>query len=382
MPEATPASGLPTTTVAAVPAATPSDTNSNDPRRDLSRRDTQIVRVSLQKPVPEVSPSRLSPDAKSADQIAAEVGKDVITKQDLIVALKEFCKDKKVALKDMPPAEQNHIIRGVLGNLIERNLLVQEAKHIIKNPKQFDQFMEVADKIWHEEQLPPLEYHYAVDSEPLLKEKLKEQGVSLETMHQTFRQYFIAESFLHEKIKDRLKAELPDLLRYYSEHVREHDFDRPAQITWREIVVEVNKYPSRDVARQKANVLYEKLRQSAAFEQIARTESDGPTSSRDQGGLMQTSPDAYAVPAVNAALNALPIGRVSGILEGESSFHIIKVEGRRSAGPATFEEVQDRIRTAILDKKFQQERAAYVAKLRQKAYIRTMFDNVDNESEK
>jgi parvulin-like peptidyl-prolyl cis-trans isomerase-like protein len=381
MPEVTPASGRPLTTLVARPAATAPETASTTTRRDPSRRDTQIVRTSLQRPIPEARTTSLGPDAKSADQIAAEIGNEVITKQDLIIALNEFCKDKKISLREIPEDEQNHVIRGVLRNLIERTLLVQEAKHIIKT-KQFDQFMDVADKVWREEQLPPLEYHYAVTSEPLLRERLKEQGVSLETMHQTFRQYFIAENFLHEKIKDKLKVELPDLLKYYSEHVRANDFDRPAQITWRELVVEVGKYPSRDVARQKANSLYEKLRRGANFDQLARSESDGPTSSRDQGGLMQTSPGAYAVPVVNEALLSLPIGQVSGILDGENSFHVVKVEERRAAGPASFEEVQDQIRSALLEKKFQEERAAYIDKLRQKAFIRSMFDGTENDPER
>ena len=223
--------------------------------------------------------------------------------------------------------------------------------------------------------------YYHADNEQMLREKLKELDISLETMHQSFRQEFIAMSFLQQKLKDHLKAELPDQLRYYSEHLSEHDFDRPARSP-AQLVVEVNKYPNRQAAQQKAIALYEKLRQGAKFEQLARTESDGPTSSRNQGGLMQTSPDAYAVPAVNAALKTLPLSQVSTILDGENSFHIVKVEHRRPEGPATFAEVQDEIRSAILDKKLQEERAAYIAKLHQNAYIRTMFDGTENDSVK
>ena len=85
--------------------------------------------------------------------------------------------------------------------------------------------------------------------------------------------------------------------------------------------------------------------------------------------------------SVNSALQALPLGKISSIIDGESSLHIIRVEQRRSAGPATFAEVQDQIRTAILDKKYQEERAAFVSKLREKAYIRTMFDSVQDPSQ-
>ena len=337
------------------------------------------MRTAYQSPASDAQTPSTKHSSKSADQIAAKVGSEVITLQDLIVAIKEFCKEKNINPNQLPPEEKNKIAGGVLRNLIERSLLAQEAKHAIKDPKQYDQFLQVADKVWREEQLPPLQYQYAVDNEQALREKLREQGRSLEGMHQTFRQVFIAESFRHEKLKDKLKVELPDLLKYYSEQVGQHKFDRPAQITWREIVVEVAKYPSRDAANQKANALYEKLQRGADFAKLARAESDGPTSSREQGGLMQTSPGAYNVAVVNAALDALPIGKFSGILDGDNSFHIIKVEARRPAGPATFEEVQDPIRTILTEKKFHAESAAYISKLRQKAYITSIFDGTESD---
>ncbi len=377
LPESTPASGSPETTLAAGPATTTRGATITTSRRDSSRRDTQIVKASLQKPIAEAPTSRLGPDARSADQIAAEIGNEVITLQDLGAAYREHIRNNRLDPKQISPQDSKELARVILEHLIERTLLVQEAKRVIKDTKHFDQFMEMADKYWREEEMPPMEYQHAVDNEQLLREKLKEQGISLEAMHQTFRQRFIADNFLHSKLKDRVKADLPDLRRYYSEHLEQHDFDRPAQITWHELVVEAGKYPSRDEAWKKANALYEKLSRGANFEQLARAESDGPTSSRDQGGLMQTSPGAYAVPAVNTALLSLPIGKVSEILEGENSFHIVRVDGRRPEGPATFEEVQDKIRSAILDKKFQDEKAAYVVKLRQKAYIRTMFDGIE-----
>src|SRR5262249_54557192 len=145
-------------------------------------------------------------------------------------------------------------------------------------------------------------------------------------------------------------------------------------------VVEAGKYPHREQARRKADSLREKLRRGANFAQVARAESDGPTSSRNQGGLMQTSPDGYAVKAVNEALQALPIGQISEVLEGPSSFQIVKVENRRSAGPATFEEVQDKIRSTLNDQRFQAERAAFLARLRERTLVTTIFDDTEFDS--
>ncbi|HEX3446988.1 MAG TPA: peptidylprolyl isomerase [Isosphaeraceae bacterium] len=307
----------------------------------------------------------------------ARVGDEIITYHDLIAAFKENLKKYPQLRGDgFNSAEQMQInrekdmlVRQTLAGLIDRTLLAQEAKRHIKEKKSIDRLYEEADKIWRTEEVLPLQRQYNVDSESKLKEALAEEGRSLDTMRQSFRQYFLAETYLHEKLKDRIKVELPDLLRYYNEHLRDHQFDRPAQITWRELVVEVEKYKSREQARKKADALLENLRRGANFQQLARSESDGPTSSRNQGGLMKTTPGSYAVKSINDALDTLPINQVSGVIEGPDSFHVLLVENRRPAGPASFEEIQDQIRPALENQKYRDERVAFVAKLQKNSLI-------------
>jgi peptidyl-prolyl cis-trans isomerase SurA len=307
----------------------------------------------------------------------ARVGDEIITYHDLIAAFKENLKRYPQLRGDgFNSAEQMQInrekdmlVRQTLAGLIDRTLLAQEAKRHIKEKKSIDRLYEEADKIWRKEEVLPLQRQYNVDSESKLKEALAEEGRSLDTMRQSFRQYFLAETYLHEKLKDRIKVELPDLLRYYNEHLRDHQFDRPAQITWRELVVEVEKYKSREQARKKADALLENLRRGANFQQLARAESDGPTTSRNQGGLMKTTPGSYAVKSINDALDSLPIGQVSGVIEGPDSFHVLLVENRRPAGPASFEEIQDQIRPALENQKYRNERVAFVAKLQKNTLI-------------
>jgi parvulin-like peptidyl-prolyl isomerase len=344
-------------------------------RRATPRRDAQIVRTSLQKSG--ASPGGKRREWKQAGVAAARVGDEIVTFHDLLVAVKEFVKRNN--FKNIPREQVNEIASGVLNGLIERSLLVQEAKREIKTPAKLDQFMKVADQIWREEHLTPLKARYALDTEQQVRERLAEEGRSLDAMQQGFRQDFLAQSYLIEKLKDRVKVDLNDLLRYYNQHVRDRDNDRPAQITWREVVVEVDKSASRDEARRKADALREKLVRGADFAQLARTASDGPTTSRTQGGLMQTSPGGYAVAAVNAALQALPIGQISPVLEGTSSFHIVRVENRRPAGPASFEEVQDQIRSTLTEQRFKAEREAFIARLRQRTFISNVFEGTESD---
>ena len=62
------------------------------------------------------------------------------------------------------------------------------------------------------------------------------------------------------------------------------------------------------------------------------------------------------------ALDSLPIGKTSGILEGPTSFHIVRVENRRPAGPASFDEVRTQIRPMLYEEKVKTEKTAFIQK--------------------
>jgi peptidyl-prolyl cis-trans isomerase SurA len=339
------------------------------------RRDSQVVRTSTSDSSGDATDRRRLPLEPGCP--IARVGDEIITYHDLVLATRERLPRNLVSPGQEFDSHQqmeliNHINRikiDTLESLIERSMLFQEAKHHIKDPKVLSRINEDADKFWHDNEIVPLEREYNVDTEQQLKERLARQGRSLDAMHQTFRQLHLSRGYLHEKLKDKINVELPDLLKYYDEHVNKHEFDRSAQITWRELTVEIAKHPSRETARKKAEELLQRLQQGADFATLARAESDGPTSSRNRGGLMETSPGGYAVREVNQAIESLPLGRCSGVIEGPESFHIVKVERRRAAGPASFEEVQDLIKPIVQNQKFQRESAAYISKLRRRTPI-------------
>ena len=115
----------------------------------------------------------------------------------------------------------NMLVRQALLGLTDRSILVQEAKRHIGDKRDFShEDTPEADKIFYEQEILPLQRKYNVDSEAKVKERLAEQRrKSLEAMRLSFRQVFLAQSYMYQKIKDRLKVELPDMLRYYNDHV-------------------------------------------------------------------------------------------------------------------------------------------------------------------
>jgi peptidyl-prolyl cis-trans isomerase SurA len=323
---------------------------------------------------------QITRNVKEAGRAAAGVGDEVITLNDLIVAVKEFRKKhpQQPNLSEREKIQERTMVgQGVLMMLIERSLLTQAAKHEIKNTKMLDQLMSYAEKSWNEEELPPLLRQHFVANVYELKEKMAAENRSLDAIHNSYKQDFLAQAFLHKKIGDKLKVELPEMLRYYEEHVNDRENHRPASITWREIVIETGKYSSPEEARAKAQKLADRLRKGETFAKLAETESDGPTLTRSKGGLMETTPGSYGVATVNQAIETLPIGTVSEVIEGPSSLHLVVVEKRRPAGPVSFEEIQDQIRNTIRAEKLQKERIALITKLRKQTVVWTLFDNAN-----
>jgi parvulin-like peptidyl-prolyl isomerase len=315
---------------------------------------------------------------KEAGRAAARIGDEVITLHDLVLTVKEQLK-KNPPGRDLNRQELNMVAKSVLAGLIERSLIAQEAKRELKNPKQLERLYEAADKYWREEELPPMMRRYMVDNEHQLRQKLTESGRSLEALHQSYRQEFLVQVFVQQKLADRQKVELPEMLKYYNEHMNDKSFHRPATITWRELVVEKGRYAKPDDARKKAEGLLARLGRGEDFATMARTEGEGPGRVRAEGGLMQTSPGSYAVEPVNAALASLPLNTISPVLEGPTTLHIVRVEARREAGPATFEEIQDQIRRRITTEKVVKARNAFIAKLRRDTPISTIFDGTDSD---
>ena len=93
---------------------------------------------------------------------------------------------------------------------------------------------------------------------------------------------------------------------------------------------------SKDEARAKATGLREKLAAGADFAALAKAESDD-TGSREGGGdlgfLLRGSTGAN----VEAAAFSLPVGQLSGVVQTEYGFHILRVEERR---PMPFDSVK------------------------------------------
>jgi peptidyl-prolyl cis-trans isomerase SurA len=315
---------------------------------------------------------------------AAAVGDEIITINELEAAVNE-------QMKEAPPGElemrsktelnqiKNQVAASILYRMIDQALIIQQAREKMKkNPKVKQMFDELTDAQWKAEELPVLLRSTATSNVHELKIKLASEGKSYESLKEAFRKRKMSHEFLLGEIRNKMTADMIEMRNYYNEHLEK--FEQPERMTWREIEINLARYPSRAAARQKADEVLARLLHDEDFDAVARSVSNGPTASK--GGLyVDMQPGSYGIPVVNDELNRIPTGQVSQILEAPGSFHIIRVDSRREKGPLRFDEVQDKVRGMVLEQNFQRAVEDYLAKLRAKTLIRTMFDNTESDPE-
>ena len=129
-------------------------------------------------------------------------------------------------------------------------------------------------------------------------------------------------------------------------------FETPERARARHILVQVDEKDdeqARQAKRQKAEALLAQLKSGANFEELARTGSDCP--SAPQGGDLGFFQRGQMVPAFEQAVFALKPGELSGVVETQFGYHLIRLEEKQEAGKVPEAEAAPRIREYLQSRK-------------------------------
>lgn len=143
------------------------------------------------------------------------------------------------------------------------------------------------------------------------------------------------ERLLADEVLSRVEV-TPDEV---AQHCREHltEYDTKEMVVLRQIVVPTSN-EARDVRRRL-------LREPRSFEALARTQSRGPEASA--GGLMGTFARGELPPPLEKAAFDLDPGVTSEIVSTPLGHHVMRVEERLPARPATLEECRTRVEPSL-----------------------------------
>jgi peptidyl-prolyl cis-trans isomerase C len=142
-------------------------------------------------------------------------------------------------------------------------------------------------------------------------------------------------------------------------------FQQPERVRASHILLTVNKDETDAARAQKkaeAQRILGELKKGADFAEAARKYSGCP--SKEQGGDLGYFERGRMVPEFEAAAFGLKTGQLSGIVETQFGYHIIKVTDHSKASTVPFDQAKQNIEQYLAQQKKQQSLTAYFDSLR------------------
>ncbi len=314
-------------------------------------------------------------------QVLANINSEVI----LYSEVAGFVNDVLITNADKIPPEQVEKQREMLTamrmrQLIETKLLFADAKRTIrgKNEEGWNKLVEDVGKEFEGRELKRQMKRAKAGSRAELDAMLHKMGTSVDREKRSFVERAIASQWLQQQTESN-EAELPpqELWKYYSDHVA--DYSYPAEVRWEHLMTKVSRYEESKSRNRLAMMGNRVVREGIPLSEVAKRESEGPdASSGGQHDWTKLDDLGTGVTHVSAelrhALETLPVGGLSQIIEDSQGYHIVRVLERKPAGRTPFDEVQAEIKLKLQQDIGNKKMDEYLAKLQKHATVRTVFD--------
>lgn len=163
----------------------------------------------------------------------------------------------------------------------------------------------------------------------------------------------------------------PEMKRYYQEH--RDRFALPEEYTLSQILIKPRSADDLVEAKGKTRDIMALLKQGESYEDLALRYSDGPNASR--GGRLGLVRQGELLPAIERGVSNLSEGGISDVIESPEGFHIVRLEDKKPKQFRPYEEVRQEIQALVFQQKSEDMFQAWLADLKNKAYIEIKFDN-------
>jgi peptidyl-prolyl cis-trans isomerase SurA len=312
----------------------------------------------------------LLPADTVVEEIIARVNNQIVTRAEYLRSKEQL----KQEAQQQDPANADKIVgerdKDVLRDLIDQQLLLDKGKDLgITADTELIKRLDEMRKDMH------------MDSMEDLEKAATSQGISYEDFKQNLKNQIITQQVISREVGSRMNVSKEELQQFYDEH--KSQMEQPEQIRLSELLIaeKKDKAPPADeqrelaAARAKADDLLGQIRKGAAFDEIAKKNSDGPTAA--QGGDLGYFKRATLAKELEDKTFAMKPGEVSEVIQTKQGFVILKVTEHQQAGVPPLSAIEPKVQEAIYMQKLQPALRAYLQKLREDAYIKVADGYVD-----
>lgn len=292
------------------------------------------------------------------DRILAVVNDEIITQS-------EFDKHLVLATLGADPATELDVAarRQLLEQLVERKLLVQEARRLNITVK--DQDLDTA-----------MQNILTRNSITLrqLQRQLEDAGLMLEDVRAAVREELITSELIGREVHARVIVSDADMERYYRENIAPGE-GRGARARLKQILLQAPGDATDEqleALRERAESIRAQLEAGASFEQLAAEYSQCPSAAR--GGDLGFFYKGQLLPAIEEAAFSMPLDTVSPVIRSTIGFHIIVVTSRDSGETEPGWKTHERdIRPVLYSRAFEKVYTKWYAGLRERSHVEIKY---------
>jgi hypothetical protein len=315
------------------------------------------------------------PEATSLEAalVVARVGPEVVLEADLLTpkALEWLAQ----LPPNMPPEKLREIrlqiCKQVIDQHIEALLVYVDALREIP-PDKLPEIRKSVDQAFNETQLPQMMAEEGVSNSLEYERMLRERGTSLDRMRKMFFERGLAQEWLRKNTGGNYEIPHAELIAWYQNHLEEYDI--PSRAKFEIVTVKAGLKRSRTQAWEIIAGMGNEILGGRPFAEVAKGRSEGPTASSG-GAYDWTTKGSLALKKIDEAIFTLPVGELSAIIEDGDALHIVRVTERQEAGRTPFIEAQVEIRQKLVEQKRKAAMEEYLAKLRARTPVWTVFDD-------
>ncbi len=318
---------------------------------------------------PQPQPVGTQSQESVVEEIVARVNNSIVTRADLRRSKDTWQEDVNKAKADgvEPPKEQD-----LLRDLIDQQLLLQKATELGVSAD--------TDVI---KRLDQIRQQMHADSMEDMEKAAQAQGVSWEDFKQNLKNGIITQKVIQQEVGGHIIITQQEIQQFYEQHKAE--MERPEQVRLSEILISTQKaapvktesgqtalpeMPDAQLvaeAQKKADSIYEKLQKGASFDEVAKANSDGPTS--QVGGDLEYFKRGTLSKDLEDKVFALKAGEYTPPIRTNQGWVILKVTEHQSAGIPAEKDVELQIQERLYMQAMQPALRDYLTKLREDAYI-------------
>ncbi len=204
-------------------------------------------------------------------------------------------------------------------------------------------------------------------SEEAFKSFLERAGTTADDVRRQFENNLLREK-VFAKVSESVKIDAAEIKKFYDDN--QARYDEPEQIKASHILFRTPPNAKADDKAKKKAVaedVLKQLKKGGSFEALAKKYGEDPT--KDRGGDLGYFTKGRMVKSFEEAAWSLKKGKISGIIETQFGFHIIKKTDHKKARKKPFGEVKEQIERSLLARRRNQSIRDALGKWKEAAEI-------------